>query len=575
MLRSRHDPSVSDLMARRVMDILRSGNPLSIPDRGLLQACRLAVTFAQWDEPAALPTLRLLMETCRERSRGDRESGRSDQGYGRQISQYTLIRARAGDRAALDEFAAWVKTIRPESIERDLVELLEPMWTYPTHPAIVAAARAMFVDPKSPWLPLVPRTKGHQAFIFQNPIATPLVCIPAFREALATALADTSVAGTAMRLENGGYEYGLLSGERGSVGTGMRVTDPNVRPGVEATIRASDFIAWKLSDLEGAPECELYWEQGRRDRAIAACLAYLRTYGDRFSAEGMPGEHIFPHRKAHLRFPALEHPATADDVQKGRAIFSLAANGEARIVPMAESFPIRARWLTLQAFPINRQFGNGTTRRESLQDGWVWQAEEARVGDRWERSYGFVGHATIARAPASEIEFPPDPYRGPSLTDGLDARLEVANPVDGGIAPGRPIVVTLKVRNCQGVDRPVPTEFIRPGDDGNPALRRGLTIALFDVGQAQDTAGVGENAPLQKGEHSAVRTARFDPAEATRMLTPTESFEAMRIALNDWFAALGPGTYRARIAFAKNSGLGEGKTNDAYFTIGDQVERSR
>jgi hypothetical protein len=42
-----------------------------------------------------------------------------------------------------------------------------------------------------------------------------------------------------------------------------------------------------------------------------------------------------------------------------------------------------------------------------LQDGWVWQAEQVHTGDGWERYYGFVGHATIARVAASEIEFLP------------------------------------------------------------------------------------------------------------------------------------------------------------------------
>ena len=39
-------------------------------------------------------------------------------------------------------------------------------------------------------------------------------------------------------------------------------------------------------------------------------------------------------------------------------------------------------------------------------DGWVWQAEEVRRGDRWERYYGFVGPHVIARIPADEIELP-------------------------------------------------------------------------------------------------------------------------------------------------------------------------
>ena len=47
----------------------------------------------------------------------------------------------------------------------------------------------------------------------------------------------------------------------------------------------------------------------------------------------------------------------------------------------------------------------------------------------------------------------------------------------------------------------------------------------------------------------------------------------MKIDLSDWFAALGPGTYRVHVTFAKSSGVGEGTTNDVYFAIGDQRER--
>ena len=569
-LRSRHDPSLSDLMARRVMVLVRSGNPLSIPDRGLLEACVLAESFARWDAQAALPTLRVLMETCRERSRGDREN-RSDQGYAQQIAKFTLIRARAGARAALDEYAAWVQTIRPESIEQGLVEILEPMWTYPAHPAIAAAARAMLVDPKSPWLPLVPREKSRNIFVLANQIATPLACIPEFRAALLVALADTASAGTAKRLEQGGFEYSMASGGGGSVGRGMQVVESDVPAGVELAFRACDYIAWKLSGLEGAPEFELYWPQARRDAAVAAGRGYLLTYGLALSADRGPGEHDFRYPRPHLRFPALERPATADDVRLGRAIFSLAGNGEVRVAPMPANFPIRARWLARKAFPIDRHFGDGTTRREYLQDGWVWQAEEVRSGESWERSYGFVGHATIARAPASEIEFLSDRRREPSLPNGLDSELELLSPVEGGIPQGKPVSVRLKFRNCRGVDQPIPTEFIRPADDGKPTLRRGLTLALFDVGQ--DTAGLGVNPLPKKGEHQLIWKAWFDPGDGSRIVAPTESFEAMKIDLSDWFAALTPGTYRVHVTFAKNSGLGEGTTNDVYFTIGDQGER--
>ena len=64
--------------------------------------------------------------------------------------------ARAGDRQALDEYAAWITAIHPETMGHHWNEVLEPLWTYPDHPAMAAAARSMFLDPKSRWLPLIP-----------------------------------------------------------------------------------------------------------------------------------------------------------------------------------------------------------------------------------------------------------------------------------------------------------------------------------------------------------------------------------------------------------------------------------
>ena len=179
-----------------------------------------------------------------------------------------------------------------------------------------------------------------------------------------------------------------------------------VKPGVDLPFRVCDFLAWKVSSLDGAPACDLYWPEDRRDRAVAACIAYLKRYGDRFTADPPRGERDFPGKKAHLAFPALDRPATREDVREGRAIFSLEGQGEVRPVTLAD-LPIKARWVTLKDFPTIREMGDGTVHREYEQDGWIWQAEEVRKGDRWERFYGFVGPHVIARAPAAEIELRP------------------------------------------------------------------------------------------------------------------------------------------------------------------------
>ena len=189
------------------------------------------------------------------------------------------------------------------------------------------AARAMFLDPESPWLPLIPVKEGRHDDQYMDQLASPLACVPAYREALLAALADKTKVGTAVRQAEGVVQYTLASGRSGRFRSRRRVPDPAERPGVEVPIRTCDYVAWKLSELDAAPECRLTWPEARRDEAVAACAGYLRRYGPRLAAEyprtsPTPADPI-----ARLRFPALEHPATPDDVREGRAVFSVDGRG--------------------------------------------------------------------------------------------------------------------------------------------------------------------------------------------------------------------------------------------------------
>ncbi len=335
----------------------------------------------------------------------------------------------------------------------------------------------MFVDPQSHWLPLVPVNKGRRDHQYMDQLDSPLVCVPAYREALLTALADNAKVGTAERQPRGVVQYTLESGRNGGF-IDERVPDPADRPGVEVPMRTCDYVAWKLSALDGAPECLLTWPEARRDAAITACAAYLRRYGSRFAAEYIPGEPNFRNPVAYLRFPTLAHPATPDDVREGRAVFSSTGDGESRTAPLAAGYPVRARWLAMKSFPVDRRSNSDPALGDFLQDGWVWQSEDVKKGDRWERYFGFVGHATIARVPASEIEFSPDRNLWLKLTGGLAARLETAEPSVAVFQPGQPVLVMLRLYNVRGIEHRAPTEFIRAGADGKPALRRGVSLVL-------------------------------------------------------------------------------------------------
>jgi hypothetical protein len=403
-LRSRRDPSVSELLARRVLQIARAPRQRTIPDVELEHACGLALLLDRWDPKAALPVIRALMTQARESVDRDRSEGYGQfftlVGY---IARFTLIRARAGEPAALAEYAAEIRKSDPEKDQPHSLDAFEPMWTYPEDPAVREAARWLFNDQGSTWAAFLRRPGSNRMqFLFNTSLyASPLLRSAGFRDAVLDAMAIKSELGTVRRNQQTTVEYELKDGVKGWV-TASEADLEGVDLGVDRSIRACDYIAWQVSKIEGAPRCELYWTKEMRDGAVEACGAFLKTYGDRFTAEAPPGERAHPFEKtAHLAFPILDRPAMKEDVRAARAIFSLEGEGEIRRVELP-SLPMKAKWILPEETP-----GAGA------QDGWVWQAEEARKGGRWERYYGFVGRHVIARVPGSSIELvggsPPAP----------------------------------------------------------------------------------------------------------------------------------------------------------------------
>ena len=206
------------------------------------------------------------------------------------------------------------------------------------------------------------------------------------------------------------------------------------------------------------------------------------------------------------------------------------------------------------------------TRREYDTDGIVWQAEEVRKGDGWERFYGFVGQHTVARAAASEIEFASQFGPWWNLKGGLDARFEMVESRTTGYEPGQPILVALSIRNRLGVARSSPTDLIRPGADGKPALRNGVGLSM-----CRSTERGARSGPDQVYPNDAVelkRDAHFEPGPGLRVLQPLEAFEAMRFDVSDWFDVSKPGKYRLQVTFSADSGLGEGVASNKNFQVG-------
>jgi hypothetical protein len=394
-LRSRHDPSVSELLARRVLQIASAPRQRTIPDSELERACGLALLLDRWDPKAALPVIRALMTQARESVDRDRSEG-----YGQlitlveYIARFTLVRARAGEPAAFAEYAAEIRKCDPEKDQPRNLDAFEPMWTYPDDPAVREAARWLFNDPGSPWAAFLRKPGSSRVPFFFNTslYASPLLRSAGFRDAVLDAMAIQSELGTVRRSQQTLVAYELKDGVTGSFSASEADLE-GVEQGVDQSIRTCDYIAWQISAIEGAPQCELYWTKEMRDAAVEACVAFLKTYGDRFTAEAPPDQRAHPLQKtAHLAFPILDRPATKEDVRAGRAIFSLEREEEIRRVELP-SIPIKAKWIPPEEAP-----GAGA------EDGWVWQAEEVCKGGQWERYYGFVGRHVIARVPSGSIE---------------------------------------------------------------------------------------------------------------------------------------------------------------------------
>ncbi len=450
-------------------------------------------------------------------------------------------------------------------LEYRMFDALTPLFAHLDHPALVSATQWLFNDSRSPWLPLLLESRGPGRL--DDLVASSLIAVDGFRAGVLAGLADKTPLGSTVRSRSDWVERKIKNVTVGN-GSPTQAQKDALTVGVEYLYRRCDLLALKVSALEGSPRIELYWPEPRRDAAVAACIMYLKLFGPLLTADVRPGEPDAAPRKPQLRFATLGRPATGADVAANRAIFSLEGQGETRLVKFP-GFPQPARWLTLKDSPLEVPFDDGVSRHEYDTAGHVWQAEEVRKGDRWERYYGFVGRHTIARAPADEIEFGERYTLYGKLKGGLFADTELVEPKKAVFPTGQPIVVTMRLQNVTGVDRSAPTEFLRPGPDGKSALRQGMSLSLWHSipPRTRSEFSWGE---VPGNQVAPRRDDHFEPGDATRTLAPLESFEAMRIDLNDCFDMTRPGRYELAVTFDASSGLGKGSSGNLRFQVGDE-----
>ena len=243
-----------------------------------------------------------------------------------EIARFTELRKSGGDATALDDYAAWVRTVRPFSDGFFAPEMFEPLWRYPEYPAIAAAAAALFGDPGSPWMRLF--QPGERAWgasdSLSELVASPLLGVALFRKLVLAGLADDRPSGS-LRCD-ADCKVTIVIDKASSMFPTFHADDPHrPRPGSSMTLRMRDNFAWKLQQVEGFPRFELYWPRELRDRTIAAVVATLSRFGERLRVrESNQALHqtLSLHPK-YIRgiflFAPLDRPATVEDVAAGSA----------------------------------------------------------------------------------------------------------------------------------------------------------------------------------------------------------------------------------------------------------------
>ncbi len=557
-LRDGHQPSVSDLMARRVRDlaavaVTHANSSEQVFD--MQNAATMVLDLAAWDMLSARPLLRDQFH-AEQQTLSDWE-GKVDISWDTTVlPKLTLARMRGGDPDALPDYLAWLQTVDLKYLPPfSLSDIFAPLWESPNNPGVQQTAQALFGASHSSWMPLHQARPGMSDDALDYLLESPLLRVEAFRRMVLAALTDNTNIGT---ITVGGPE---------PLNTRYDQDAKWPKTPQEISLRRCDLYAWYLSHLDAMPDFRYGWPIAKKDAAILQSAAQLRRYGSQMGfipGPTGPDDYDFPYPRARLMFPHLTKPATAQDVAQNQAIFALGPN--ARVIALP-TFPLVARWVTDHRYPreVQTKTPNGKRQTKVIdynQDGYVWQAEEDRNGTRY---YGFVGPHDVVRLAGKDIEFPEsDIYTWAELSRGLDCRVQTPDTVTSDV----PMPVTVSLHNRSGQSQMVPTDFLQSGPNG-PVLRSGITMTLLYSSVDKDAQGVRYSVSNEDWATVPPKTTgSFQPTSAARSLDPTDEFAAFSLNLRDWFDLSRPGTYRLQFYFQqKASGIADGQSREAVFIV--------
>ena len=553
ILRSKTNPSISDLLIKRLKETMaakapKSPFPLEAPKK-------LVTSLAKWDGKNQVETLRWY---CGELQKIILpQTDNNGPGQIQDLVSTCLRRHELGDSQALSEYAQWLRAADAQKLDK-LAQMygaffLSPVWSYPDDPAMVSLSQWLFEDPKSPWST---GPGGIDPDWIATSVHNPLESIPAFRALILQGLRNKKVVGSVEVTPTNimvQYHYG----------NGDSNNDPDAVVGTKQPVRLCDYIASRISRYQGAPRFETYWPESRRDSVIEDSIAFLKHYGNQLSyktkSDDSMGYPSFPDDLPH--FPVLDHPATNEEAAAGSAIFSLEGKGERRVFKLP-SYPFRANWITLKDRRIvqHGQRADGTTTDSITypQEGLIWQAEEVLLDGKWQRYFGYSGCGHIAAVPGDQIEFvsadgfdPMGDSWGFSVNLHGDDDFTWDRPLPD-VKPGQPIPLTVGIKNLRGNDRPLPAGSPAAGTISCQNADIKLTVS-FTPHPRKETFTFPPNPGVKWNILVPKTPVSLEVLQLPSVIAPLDGKPYLRLDLAKWYDFKAPGTYRVEFQFIKNS----------------------
>jgi hypothetical protein len=271
-LRTKSSPTISELMARRALEV-----PAEDPNSYDLSAgCEMGLTLGAWDIKAAGPVVKTLSKRCVTVMRY------SGPQMGSWIAKLALARAQTGDTNAFDDYAAWLPTTTPDQFGNSISDMLKPVEEYPANALLQQAAAKIFSDTNSSWSRLPWQNNG-----MENPAASGLVSSSAFRELLVRELDRKEICDSVSWQRSGMLNYSM-SNQRGSfmypLSEALHTTN-----GTSAELRWCDWIALAISNGKHSPlpPYNPFAPVAKRDEALSKFKAWRRKINPPNSA-GLP-----------------------------------------------------------------------------------------------------------------------------------------------------------------------------------------------------------------------------------------------------------------------------------------------